>query len=286
MLGMGLLGAHVSVSGGAEKAVARATELGCDAFQIFVKSPNRWTNAPRPSSESDRFREERERSGMPVVAHAGYLVNLASSTAEVAEKSRRSLVDELRRCAALGVPGLVLHPGAPQDAGRDVGIDRVAAGLDAVLAEVADAPVRILLENTAGQGSTLGLSPSELQAIRARVSEPTRVGICLDTCHAFAAGYDLRSEDGYQRLVGEVADTVGLETVFAWHLNDSKFPLGKNRDRHANIGEGEIGREAFARLLADVRFAELPMILETPLGDDEGGHARDLATLRTLAGGG
>jgi len=286
MRGMGLLGAHVSVSGGAEKAVARASELGCDAFQIFVKSPNRWANSARPAAESARFREDRERSGMPVMAHAGYLINLASPNVEVAEKSRRALVDELRRCAALGVPGLVLHPGAPQNDGREVGIDRVAAGLDAVLAEVADAPVRVLLENTAGQGSTLGVTPTELQAIRSRLAEPSRVGVCLDTCHAFAAGYDLRSEEGYQRLIDEVGAGPGIETVAAWHLNDSKFPLGKHRDRHENIGQGEIGLDCFARLLADASFSEAPMILETPLGDDEDGHARDLATLASLRAAG
>jgi deoxyribonuclease-4 len=278
---MGSLGAHVSVAGGAEKAVARATDLGCDAFQIFVKSPNRWSNAPRPDAESQAFREARDAAGLPVVAHAGYLINLASPKDEVRAKSRSALADELRRCAALGVPGLVLHPGAPQDDGREVGIDRVAEGLDAVFGEVGDLPVRVLLENTAGQGSTLGVSVAELTAIRDRVAAPDRVGVCLDTCHAFAAGYDLTG-DGYDRLIDELADGPGLDTLACWHLNDSKFPLGKHRDRHANIGDGELGLPPFARLLRDDRFRELPMILETPLGDDEQGHARDLATLRSL----
>jgi deoxyribonuclease-4 len=281
---MGLLGAHVSVSGGAAKAVARATDLGCDAFQIFVKSPNRWRNAPRPEAEASAFRDAREAAGLPVVAHAGYLINLASPKAEVRAKSRESLADELRRCAALGVPSLVLHPGAPQDDGREVGIERVAEGLDAVRADVGDGPVRVLLENTAGQGSTLGVSIAELQAIRERTGDPARVGVCLDTCHAFAAGYDLRG-DGYDRLIDELADGPGLDALACWHLNDSKFPVGARRDRHANIGDGELGLEPFARLLRDERFASLPMILETPLGDDEQGHARDLATLRSMLDG-
>lgn len=279
---MGLLGAHVSVSGGAEKAVARAADLRCDAFQIFVKSPNRWSNRPRPEAESATFREARRQAALPVVAHAGYLINLASPKPEVVEKSRGALADELRRCAALGVPGLVLHPGAPQEDGRQVGIERVAAGLDAVFEELGDGDVRVLLENTAGQGSTLGISIAELDAIRSRVAAPERVGICLDTCHAFAAGYDLRN-DGYERLTDELAEGPGLATLACWHLNDSKFALGGNRDRHANIGDGEIGLAPFARLLADARFSELPMLLETPLGVDDQGHARDLATLRTLA---
>ena len=272
----------MSIAGGAPKAVARATDLGCDAFQIFVKSPNRWRNAPRSEEESRAFRDAREAAGLPVVAHAGYLINLASPKDDVRATSRDALADELRRCAALDVPGLVLHPGAPQDDGREVGIERVASGLDAVLAEVGDLQVAVLLENTAGQGSTLGLTVDELHAIRSRVDAPERIGICLDTCHAFAAGYDLAG-DGYDRLIEEMEAGPGLAALACWHLNDSKFPLGKNRDRHANIGDGEIGPEPFARLLRDERFAGLPMILETPLGDDGQGHARDLATLRSLA---
>ncbi len=281
---MGLPGAHVSVAGGAEKAVARAVDLGCDAFQIFVKSPNRWSGAARPAEETRTFREERENAGVPVVAHAGYLVNLASSKPEVARKSRAALLDELQRCDALGVPGLVLHPGAPQDDGRDVGIERVAEGLDAVLDQLGHDRVKVLLENTAGQGSTLGVSIAELQAIRSRAEHAAELGICLDTCHAFAAGYDLTNAEGYERLVSELAEGPGLAALACWHLNDSKFPLGERRDRHANIGDGEIGLEPFARLLNDERFARLPMILETPLGDDDQGHARDLATLRSLIG--
>ncbi len=279
---MGRPGAHVSIAGGAEKAVARATELGCDAFQIFVKSPNRWSNAPRAEAEAAAFREAREDATLPVVAHSGYLINLASPDEAVREKSHGALLDELGRCRALEVPGLVLHPGAPQQDGREVGIERVARGLDAVLTELGDAPVTVLLENTAGQGSTLGVSVAELAAIRERAEQRERLGICLDTCHAFAAGYDLREEAGYERLIGELEDGPGLASLACWHLNDSKFPLGANRDRHANIGDGELGLAPFARLLHDERFARLPMILETPLGDDDQGHARDLATLRRL----
>lgn len=264
--------------------MARAVDLGCDAFQIFVKSPNRWSGAARSASETSAFREERDRADMPVVAHAGYLVNLASPKPEVVQKSRDALLDELRRCDALGVPGLVLHPGAPQDDGREVGIERVARGLDVVLGELGHDRVKVLLENTAGQGSTLGVSVAELQAIRDRAEHGSELGICLDTCHAFAAGYDLTDADGYARLVAELTDGPGLPALACWHLNDSKFAVGMRKDRHANIGDGEIGLEPFARLLNDERFARLPMILETPLGDDEQGHARDLATLRSLIG--
>ena len=279
---MGRPGAHTSIAGGAPNAVERATEIGCEAFQIFVKSPNRWSNKPRSTRETDAFRAAREAAGLPVVAHAGYLINLASDKEEVAERSREALLDELRRCAALGVPGLVLHPGAPQDAGREAGIERVARGLDAVLGQDPEGTTRVLLENTAGQGSTLGLTVDELAAITERAEHRERLGVCLDTCHAFAAGYDLREEAGYERLVGELEATLGLDALHCWHLNDSKFPLGRNRDRHAHIGEGEIGLEPFARLLHDSRFEQVPMIVETPPEDDFGGSARDVEILRGL----
>jgi len=279
---MGLLGSHVSVSGGAEKAVARAIDFGCDAFQIFVKSPNQWRNKPRSEAEIEAFRAAREEAGLPVVAHAGYLINLASPKPEVREKSHASLIDELERCEALGVPGLVMHPGAPQDDGRDVGVDRVAKGLDAVFEALGSSSVKVLLENTAGQGSTLGIDVAELERIRGASDHADRLGLCLDTCHAFAAGVDLGDFDAYERFVGEVADGPGLDVVGAWHLNDSKFALGEHRDRHASIGEGMIPMAAFARLVHDERFADVPMILETPYGDDGEGHVRDLATLRAL----
>lgn len=276
------LGAHVSVAGGAPKAVERASELACDAFQIFVKSPSQWRNKPRTEAECVAFREAREAAGLPVIAHAGYLINLASAKEDVLARSRDALADEIARCDALGVPGLVLHPGAAMDGDRDAALDAVAHSLDAVLAEAPSSSTTVLLENTAGQGSTLGITPAELAAIVARVERPERLGVCLDTCHAFAAGYDLRESEGLERLIDELDAGPGRERLAAWHLNDSKHGLGEHRDRHANIGDGVLGLEAFARLLHDDRFASLPMIVETPLGDDKQGHARDLETLRGL----
>lgn len=279
---MGQLGAHVSVSGGVDQAVERAVGLGCEAFQIFVKSPNRWQSKTRSDEETARFQSARQAADLPVVAHAGYLINLASPDETTRERSIAALEDELRRCEALGVSGLVLHPGAPKDDGREVGIERVARGLDTVLEATDAMAVKVLLENTAGQGSTLGVSMTELAAIDGRMERRDRIGVCLDTCHAFAAGYDLRQESEYERLLGELDDGIGLNRLRAWHLNDSKFPAGKRRDRHENIGEGEIGLEPFARIVNDVRFDAIPMALETPLGDDDQGHARDLATLKGL----
>lgn len=279
----------MSTSGGMPTAADRADALGCEAFQIFVKSPNRWASKAFATTEVDGFRSAVGVRGWPVVAHAGYLINLASPKVEVREKSHTALLDELRRCAQLGVDGLVMHPGAPQEDGRDVGLDRVARALDDILASLADAwggvsPVRMLLENTAGQGSTLGLTIDEVQAIRARMDRAAEVGVCVDTCHAFAAGYDVRTEEGYERLVDEVATGPGLDAVGCWHLNDSKFPLGGRRDRHENLGAGEIGLDAFVRIAGDARWTGIPGILETPLGDDDLGHQRDLDTLRTALG--
>ena len=279
----------MSTAGGMPNAVDRADALACDAYQIFVKSPNRWASKAFPATEIAAFRTSSARHGGPVVAHAGYLINLASPKVEVREKSHAALLDELRRCASLGVVGLVMHPGAPQEDGRDVGIDRVARALDEILTALAAdhggaSPVRMLLENTAGQGSTLGLTIDELQSIRVQMDRHDEVGICLDTCHAFAAGYDVTNADGYDRLIDEVGAGPGLDAVGCWHLNDSKFPLGGRRDRHENLGVGEIGMDAFVRVATDPRWAEVPGILETPLGDDDLGHERDLVALRAALG--
>ena len=283
------LGAHVSTAGGVSTAFPRAAELGCDALQVFVKNANAWRAKPLPAAEIEAFRAAHAgtpgpsvRAPLPLVAHAGYLINLCSPKPDVHEKSQAALIDELERCTALGVPGLVLHPGAHLGTGEDAGLNGIARALDAVHAALPEAGARVLLENTAGQGTVLGSRLEQLAAIVARVDAPERVGVCLDTCHAFAAGYDLRSDEGYAAFVDEVARTVTLERVAAVHLNDSRFGLDSHKDRHASIGEGELGREAFARWLADPRWGDVPMVLETPLGDDGLGHARDLATLRAL----
>lgn len=283
------LGAHVSTAGGVSTAFGRAADLGCDALQVFVKNANTWSAKPLPEAEISAFRAghattpgPRASAPLPLVAHAGYLINLCSPKSDVHARSREALIDELGRCEALGVPGLVLHPGAHLGEGEEAGLDGVARSLDAVHAALPDARVRVLLENTAGQGTVLGSRLEQLAAVIARVDAPDRIGVCLDTCHAFAAGYDLRDDDGYRAFVDAVEATVTRARVAALHLNDSKFALGSRKDRHASIGAGELGVGAFARLLADEAWGAIPMILETPLGDDGDGHARDLATLRGL----
>jgi deoxyribonuclease-4 len=279
---MALLGAHVSAAGGAWRAFERAAELGCDAMQIFVKNANRWTAKPLAAKDVERFRAERAEQPMPVLAHASYLINLCSTSEATFEKSVAALTDELLRCTRLGVDGLVLHPGAHLGAGPDAGLETVAGALNGIFSAQPEIATRLLLENTAGQGTVLGSTPAELGAIFRTVDEPGRLGLCLDTCHAFAAGYDLRTEEGYESFLEAVEAGPGLANVAAWHLNDSEFEIGEHKDRHASIGDGHLGADAFARLVHDPRFEHTPLILETPLGDDDQGHARDLATLRSL----
>lgn len=283
------LGAHVSTAGGVALAFERGTAIGCDALQVFVKNANAWRGKPLEPGDVAAFRDAHAATSgatlpppMPVVAHASYLINLCSPKPDVHAKSQVALGDELARCGALGIPGLVMHPGAHLGEGEDAGLDAIARALDAVHAAVLDVTARVLLENTAGQGTVLGASLAHLARIRASVDAPARVGVCLDTCHAFAAGYDLRDEGGYEAFVAEVEATVGLDAVAAVHLNDSVFDLGSRKDRHATIGEGALGAQAFARWLRDPRWGDVAQVLETPLGDDELGHQRDLATLRSL----
>ncbi|MEJ7761318.1 MAG: deoxyribonuclease IV [Thermomicrobiales bacterium] len=282
------LGAHMSTAGGAYKALERAAGYGMDACQIFTKNQRQW--AVKAPSEDDvaAFHAKVTEVGIApsaLVAHASYLINLASPDDTLWEKSSGSLAGELRSCDSLGVPILVVHPGAHVGAGTEAGLARVVAALDGVYGS-ADAPESMtLLETTAGTGTTLGATLEELWVILAAVARPERVGICLDTCHLFAAGYDYRAEADYRALVTTIADTVGLEAVRAIHLNDSRHGLGSHKDRHAHIGEGEIGREGFGWFLRDDRWADLPGILETEKGDDGEGDRKNMAILRALAAG-
>lgn len=277
------LGAHVSVAGGAAEGIRRGVELGCDALQIFVKNASQWRAKPIAAADAEAFRAAHAASPIgPLVAHAAYLINLAAPDPEILAKSRAALADELTRCAQLGVPALVVHPGAHLGEGEEKGLDAIAESLDAVDSELASCPTRVLLEITAGQGSVLGYRLEQLASIVERSRAKARLGYCLDTCHAFAAGYGLDSAAGWEEFLLAIERTIGFAGIGCVHVNDSVGARGSRKDRHANLGEGTLGLEAFRRLLAEPRFARVPMILETPLGDDEGGHARDLATLRSL----
>jgi deoxyribonuclease-4 len=278
-----LLGAHVSVAGGFPEGIRRGTVLGCTALQIFVKSPNQWKAKALLPDDASAFRAAHKASAIgPLAAHAAYLINLAAPDPAILEKSRAALLDELERCDALGVPGLVVHPGAHLTRTADEGLTAIAESLDAILATRKKAPAKVLVELTAGQGSVLGRSLDELRTIRDRTKRGAAIGFCLDTCHAYAGGYDIASASGWDDFLAAIERTIGFESIGCVHLNDSVHELGSKKDRHANIGEGKIGVKPFLRVLTEERLARVPMVLETPLGDDEQGHARDLATLRKL----
>ena len=266
------------------RAVGRAAEAGYEAFQVFVKSPQQWRARPLARGEAGAFRDAvREGTPRRAVAHGTYLLNLAATDPETLRRSRSTLSVELGRCQTLGIPDLVIHPGAHLGRGTEAGIAAVAASLSKVLAGRRGRATRVLLENTAGQGTVLGRRLEHLAEIRRRCRHRDRIGFCIDTCHAFAAGYRFDRAAGWRKLLAELDRHLGLADVGCLHLNDSRHAAGSRRDRHANIGDGHIGRAAFRRLVRDPRFAEVPLILETPLGADGSGHQRDYALLRRLA---
>ncbi len=285
------LGAHVSVAGGLELAFERGEALGARAIQIFVKNPNQWRHRALTAPAVERFRSARAASPIgAVVAHASYLVNLAARDRSTLERSRRALADELIRCNRLGVDALIFHPGAHMGRGERAGLERIADSVNRVLASYVEREARrgrrtgtrLLLENTAGQGTVLGYRFGQLGEIRERLEQPERVGLCLDTCHAFAAGYPLDRPRGLGAALARIEAALGPGEPSCVHLNDSQRPFGSRRDRHANIGRGEIGEPLFRRLLRHRRLRRTPMILETPLGSDGKGHERDLARLHRL----
>jgi deoxyribonuclease-4 len=277
------LGAHMSIAGGHDQSIDRAAAFAMDALQIFTKNANQWQAKPIDPVAAERFRARWAGSGMrALVAHDSYLINLASPDDALREKSRLAFRDELDRCELLGVPYLVTHPGGHMGEGVEAGLARVAEAIDRIHDERPDGTTTILLETTAGQGTALGRTFEELAGIIDRVADKGRVAVCFDTCHAFAAGYDLRDAASYETTMRAFAETIGLDRLRAFHLNDSKKGLGSRVDRHAPIGEGELGVGAFGFLLNDPRFDGLPGILETPKGDDGEEDRRNLATLRGL----
>lgn len=280
---MHILGAHKSIAGGLHRAFERGDQIGCDTMQIWVKNPRQWDAPPLTETEIRDFQAARGESEIaPVVVHAAYLINIASPKPALWEKSIRALITEVERCEALDVPYLVLHPGAHTGSGMQAGLERAAQALDRVHGATPGAAVRILLETMAGQGTTLGGDFEGLAYILAHVKEHTRLGICLDTCHVFAAGYDLRTAAGSEATITAFDQTLGLDRLQVVHLNDSRYPLGSHKDRHAHIGAGELGAAAFRRLLNDPRLAKVPGILETPKGKDAVEDQKNLATLRSL----
>jgi deoxyribonuclease-4 len=278
-----LLGAHQSIAGGVEKALARGQEAGCDTIQIFVKSPSRWASKPLAEENAIAFKEAVTETGIwPVFAHALYLINLATPDDALWHKSLEALIDDLGRCEQLSLPGLVIHPGSHTGSGEEVGIARIVAALDQVHARLPGHGAQVWLEVTAGQGDHLGYTFGQLRAMLDGVKEPERLGICFDTAHAFAAGYELRTREGYEATWAEFEETLGLDRLKAIHLNDSKKELGSRVDRHEHIGKGLLGTEPFRFLLNDGRFRGIPMTLETDKKPDLAEDKENLAVLRGL----
>ena len=274
----------MSIAGGVDKAPLRGREVGCDAIQIFTKSNRQWRARPLGDDEVEAFSTNLKAAGIgPVVAHDCYLLNLAAPVAAVWKRSVAAFREELERAERLGIPYLVTHPGSHLSAAEADGMARVAEALNVLHAALPRHRVRILLETTAGQGTSLGHRFEQLAAILEQVEAAHRVGLCLDTCHLFAAGYDIRSPKGYGEMMRALVTCVGHARVKAIHLNDSRQGLGSRVDRHAHIGEGHLGAAAFRLFLNDPRFRAVPMILETPKDEDfVTADRRNLARLRRL----
>jgi len=260
-------GAHMSVAGGLPLAVDRAVIHRCEAFQIFSKNANQWRGREVPAAEAREFRAKVKVAELrPVVSHASYLINLATTDPALRRQSMAAMADELDRAEALGLHGVVLHPGCYTTCSEGVGLDRIADGIRELLAQRRRGKTLIVLEHTAGQGTSLGTTFEQIAYMMAGANNHPRIGVCLDTCHLLASGYDIVSPEGYEGVFEQFERLIGIERLTMFHLNDSKRPLGSRVDRHQHIGQGCIGVEAFRRLVNDRRFRDLPMLLETPKG--------------------
>ncbi len=277
-----LIGAHMSIAGGIHRAFEHGERAGCRTIQIFLKNNTQWKTKPLTDRDAALYHEARVKTAIqPVVAHGSYLINVASPEASLYQRSSGALAQELQRAAFLGVPFLIMHPGAHMGAGEQAGICRIADALNRVL-DLVEPPVGILLENTAGQGTALGHRFEQLASILDHIRQSTRVGVCLDTCHLFAAGYDIRTDEGYRQIMSHFDRLIGVGKIRAFHVNDCKRELGSHIDRHTHIGKGTIGLQGFRSLINDCRFSRVPKILETPKGKDLKEDRMNLRTLRRL----
>jgi deoxyribonuclease-4 len=262
-----ILGKHVSIAGGLDKAFERAADIGCNSMQIFVKNPRGWKMREVEAEEAKKFKAARKKYKIdPVVVHAAYLVNLASPKDELWEKSISALKSEYQRCDRLGAEYLIFHPGSHTGSGLENGIQKIVEALNIILTEV-ETETMILLENTAGAGTSIGQEFSQLKEIIEQVAQPERLGVCVDSCHAFAAHYNLAEENGLEELIADFESLIGLEKLKVFHLNDSKHDCCTNKDEHAHLGEGKIGENAFKRLINHPKLKDKVFILETPQFD-------------------
>jgi len=278
-----LLGTHVSIAGGFFKAIEEGTELNCTAVQIFTKSNRQWKSKPIADSEAQLFIAAQKKSNIKiVVSHASYLINLGSVTPGVQEKSLIALVDEIRRCHQLQIPFLVLHPGTAEPENKDETLQKTGDYIDQALRETSDCSTTVLIETMAGQGKSVGSSFEELAKIIKQVKNAERIGICFDTCHIFAAGYDVTTPQGYTDVIQKFDSIVGLRHLKIIHINDSKRELNSRVDRHENIGEGAMGLQAFSMIMNDQKLKDVPKILETPKGDDLENDRKNIGMLQGL----
>lgn len=279
-----LLGAHVSISGGLDKAPERGRDLTCDCMQIFSKNQMQWRAKPLDLGEAERFRENSKVHGIvETVIHDSYLINLCSPDKALLKQSREAFLEEMVRAKHLGVRNLIFHPGAHMGSGEAEGLKRIAESMNWARAESGSGDVQLVLEITAGQGSVLGHSFEQLATVIGLLDDQKNAGVCLDTCHAYAAGYDLRTRNGYRQTLDRFDEVLGMDRLRAMHLNDSKAKQGSRLDRHEAIGKGFLGLECFKNIMSDKRLGKIPMVLETPGG--EGSYKEELKVLRSLVEG-
>lgn len=282
---MPILGAHMSIAGGYYKAIEGGLGVECDCVQLFTKNNNQWRAKPISDKDIELFQNARGEAAIEhCLSHASYLINIASPKEELRTKSIDSLIVELERADMLGIPFVVFHPGSYTTTDEETGLNTIVESMNQVIRATQALESTLLLENTAGQGSNLGFDFAHLEQIISSVDEPDRVGVCIDTCHAFAAGYPMGSEEDYESTMKKMDQTFGLKKIRSFHLNDSKKPFDSRKDRHEHIGEGEMGLEPFRFLLNDARFSNIPMYLETEKGDRDGEDfdAMNLRVLRSL----
>ncbi len=280
---MQLLGAHTSTAGGVSKSIERATKLGFTAIQIFTKNNNRWNSKPLEENEIERFKSLLSDSEIAyVVSHDSYLINLCAKDDENLAKSRNAFVDELNRCELLGIKYLNFHPGAHGGKGEEYGLKLIAESINIAHQKTKGFSVSSMLELTAGQGTNLGYKFEHIAKIIELVEEKERMSVCIDTAHIFAAGYDIRTEEAYEKTISEFDEIIGLERLQCFHINDSKKELGSKVDRHEHIGKGFIGLDGFANIMNDARLMRVPKILETPKGKEQLEDLENLKVLRSL----
>ena len=277
------LGAHMSIAGGLQKSIERAVAAGCGTLQIFTRSSNQWKGKPITDKDADLFRQAFASSGLhEIISHDIYLINLAAAPGDTRDKSLAAFADEMNTCARLGINKIVMHPGSHTTDSPEAGLERVIAAFDQLFEEASLFEGLVLLETTAGQGTNLGRTFEELQTIVNGSKYPQRFGICFDTCHTFAAGYNTATPEGYADVMAQFDQLLGIERLHCFHFNDSKKGLGSRVDRHEHIGQGTLGLEPFRFIMNDPRFVQIPKILETPKGDDDAMDQVNLTLLRGL----